>query len=431
MLKPIFLTGFPKLALYLRVVVHVFLRYLGETLRGRLGPVAFVKLLYRSLLLLKVMVRNKVVQVGELYKMQLYLPAYPSPAFWESFEKFIRPDPGPLTVVFSITKACRYKCPHCYQRNDGGADIEIELLKKVAREMQEIGVTMFDIEGGEPLLRFERLMDLLTAFDGRREIWVNTTGEGLTPEMARRMKEAGVFGVMISLHTPDPVDYDAFTRFPGSFGIAKEAARMFNEAGITVALNSCPTEELFARDGVERVMDVAREWGCSFVQIIHGKSAGAWLGKQDEMISAREKIRKLRRLHLQYNSPGAFAGHPSASVQVFEESPCHFGCTAGGVDRFYLNANGEVQPCEFLNVSFGNVQEEGFKTIFARMRRQFRQPGTRWLCATEAGSIHKTIVDKGLRKTPVPREFTEKLVETWNKGSPTDLYRRMNLYKPD
>jgi hypothetical protein len=78
------------------------------------------------------------------------------------------------------------------------------------------------------------------------------------------------------------------------------------------------------------------------------KTAGAWLGKQDEMIKARANIDHLCRFHL-HNAPNEWA-QTSASVQVFE-SPAPFGCTAGGIDRFYLNANGEVQPCEFLNVS--------------------------------------------------------------------------------
>ncbi|MBF0502683.1 MAG: radical SAM protein [Candidatus Riflebacteria bacterium] len=429
MIKPRFLTGFSKLIFYIRLIAHVTYRYCGEVVQGRLGFRDYILLSYRLILLLKVMIRNKVVQIGDLYKLQLYLPAYPSPAFWESINKFLRRDPGPLTVVLSMTKACGYKCPHCYQRNDSGADLDIGLLTKVARDMQEIGVTMFDIEGGEPLLQFDRLMELVRSFDDKREIWVNTTGHLVTPERAKSMKEAGVFGVMISLHTPNPEEYDMFTGFKNSFATAREAARMFNEAGITVALNSCPTPELVGKKGIERIMDIAKEWECSYVQIIHGKSAGAWLGKQDEMIQARDKIRDLCRLHILYNSPNHLAGHPSASVQVFEEAPHHFGCTAGGIDRFYLNANGEVQPCEFLNVSFGNVNTEDFKTIFARMRGFFRKPGTRWLCASEARSIHRAITENALEKTPVPCNITETLVSTWDKGSPTSLYDNMYLYK--
>lgn len=428
-LKPEFLTGLSKWLFYLKLVVHVVLRYAGQMLSGRLSPGAYAKVLWRSTLLLKAMLHNKVVKLGDTYKMQLYLPAYPTPAFWESVEKFIRPDPGPLTVVFSMTKACGYKCPHCYQRNDSGKDLDIEKLKAVARDMQDVGVTMFDIEGGEPLLKYARLLDLLKAFDGKRELWVNTTGYSLTPERARELKAAGVYGVMISLHTPDPADYEKFTGVPGSFETAREAARMFNEAGITVALNSCPTSELVDRGGVERIMDIAREWGCSFVQIIHGKSAGAWLGKQEEMINAKAKIALLEQLHLRYNSAGGLAAWPAASVQVYEESPEHFGCTAGGIDRFYINANGEVQPCEFLNVSFGNVHEEPFKEIFARMRAAFRKPGVHWLCATEAHSIHETLKANDLKTTPVPWKYTQELIKKWDTGPDTKMYARMDLYE--
>jgi MoaA/NifB/PqqE/SkfB family radical SAM enzyme len=427
--SPVFLTGWPKWRFYLRLMIHIFLRYAGEVFQGKIALWAFFRLIFRLLLLLRVLLENKVVQIGTRYKLQLYLPAYPSAAFWESINKFVRPDPGPLTVVFSMTRACGYKCPHCYQRNDSGADLEMPALKNVAREMQEIGVTMFDIEGGEPLLKFDRLLDLLTAFDDKREIWLNTTGHLLTPERARQLKEAGVFGVMMSLHAPTAAEHDGFTGFPGSFDIVRTAADLFGTVGITVVLNCCPSPELTAGDGIERIMQTARDWHCSFVQIIHGKSAGAWLGKDDEMIRARNMILRLQATHRAFNSPGRYEDYPSASVQVFEEAEEHLGCTAGGIDRFYLNADGEVQPCEFLNVSFGNIREESFRAIFARMRRYFRTPGTRWLCSEEAPSIYHTLRANGLQTTPLPWRLTKKLVPTWKRGKPTPLYRRMGLYR--
>ncbi|MBF0410011.1 MAG: radical SAM protein [Candidatus Riflebacteria bacterium] len=427
--RPVFLTGMKKFVFYHVLVVHVVCRYLLRVLQMKLSVAEFVRLIFRLVLFLKVLIKNKVVKIGDVYKLQLYLPAYPTPAFWESIEKFIRPDPGPLTVVFSITKACGYKCPHCYQRNDSGADLDMEVLKKSARQMSDVGVTMFDIEGGEPLLKFDRLVELLESFDGKRELWVNTTGHLLTPEKAKKLKQAGVFGVMISLHTPDEKDYNEFTGMQDAFQIARNAAKMFNDVGITVVLNSCPSDELFENNGVERIMEIANSWDCSFVQVIHGKSAGAWLGKDDEMIRAHEKIKRLCDLHVQYNSPGKYADYTAASVQVFEESPNHFGCTAGGIDRFYLNANGEVQPCEFLNVSFGNVNNEDFMTIFNRMRAFFRKPGTKWLCATESKSIHEMLKANNIPTTPVPARFTEKLVPSWQKGKNTPLYEKMGLYK--
>ena len=77
-----------------------------------------------------------------------------------------------------------------------------------------------------------------------------------------------------------------------------------------------------------------------------------------------------------------------------------YGCTAGGIERFYVNANGDVQPCEFVNVSFGNVNEEDFNNIYRRMRKYFRDPRTNWICCTEQARWRRL---SGLRAKYTPR----------------------------
>ena len=99
------------------------------------------------------------------------------------------------------------------------------------------------------------------------------------------------------------------------------------------------------------------------------------------------------------------------------------------MDRFYVGADGEVQPCEFLNISFGNVAEEGFPKILERMRRHFATPRTDWLCVTQAEAIDGIIRDKALTRTPVPWEHTRELVEGWDRGEQTPLYRKLGLYR--
>ena len=50
-----------------------------------------------------------------------------------------------------------------------------------------------------------------------------------------------------------------------------------------------------------------------------------------------------------------------ANRRIVETSAKKLGIS---IDRFYLNHEGEVQPCEFINVSFGNVRDMPFKEIF-------------------------------------------------------------------
>ncbi len=424
-----FLIGWRKDSLHARVALHVALHFAAEVLRGRMPARVYPAFLRRALLFLGAVRHNKVVRRGGLYKLQLYMPAYPSRAFFHALGKLYRPQPGPVSVVMSMTRACSYRCPHCYQRHDGGADLELPLLLEAARQMQDQGVSFFNIEGGEPLLRCERLLALMRALDERAEIWVNTTGFMLSDAMAAELRAAGLFGVMVSIHSPDAEEHDAFTGVPGSFETACRALDMFARHGVFTAINCCPSVAHIEDGGLERLFDLARERGCAFVQVIHGKSAGGWLGRDESEQAGASAIAHLMSLHLAYNGRPALRRHPSIAAQVFDESEKLFGCTAGGVDRFYLGADGEVQPCEFLNVSFGNLREESFTEIFARMREHFRHPGTNWLCCVAAKSIAETMAARGLQRTPLPWAVTRELFATWDKGPETRLYRDLGIYR--
>lgn len=424
-----FLVGRRKALLHGWVALHVAFHFAGEALRGRMPLRSYPRFLRRALLFLGAVRHNKVVARSGRYKLQLYMPAYPSPAFFHALEKLYRPEPGPVSVVLSMTRACTYRCPHCYQRHDRGIDLELPLLIRTVEAMQALGVSLFDIEGGEPLLRRDRLVALLRAIDDRSEIWINTTGATLDRPYAAELRAAGLCGVMVSLHSPDPAGHDAFTGVPGSFATACEALRLFAGEGIFTAINCCPDPSLIDDGGLERLFDLARDLGCAFVQVIHGKSAGGWLGRPGEAGEASARTAKLRALHLEYNTARARRWHPCIAAQVFDERRELFGCTAGGVERFYLGADGEVQPCEFLNVSFGNVREEEFATIFARMRDHFPRPGTDWLCCTQAESIAAAMRRHGLTRTPLPWAVTREIIDGWRRGEATPLYEKLGIYR--
>ncbi|HNW45698.1 MAG TPA: radical SAM protein, partial [Elusimicrobiales bacterium] len=426
--KSRFLTGSGMALLYLRISLGVAWRYALQLKRFGWSPLAYARFLVRAGRLLLVFLHNKPVRVFNGWKVDLYLPAYPSPAFFAALEsKLLRTPPGPITVVLSITKACSYKCSHCYQRRDEGADLPEDLLLTTARAMQDSGVAMFDIEGGEPLLRLPRLLNLLRSFDGRAELWVNTSGAGLTADALAQLKAAGLFGLMVSIHSPEPALHDAMTGVPGAHEAACNAVRLCREAGLAAAVNSVLSEDELRGGGLARLMDLARALDADFVQLIHPKPAGNWLGRRENMQQDPAVLAFIRRSHAEYNA--APNGYPCLASQVFEEAEDRLGCTAGAVDRFYLNANGEVQPCEFLNISFGNVREEPFGSILERMRSCFPVPCTDWLCCTQSAGIDRLLREHNLSRTPLPWPVTKKLVEKWNRGRPTSLYRSLGIYE--
>ena len=328
-----------------------------------------------------------------------------------------------------MTKACSYRCEHCYQKLDSGPDISDEALLEIARRVRDAGTSMFDIEGGEPLLRFERLLKLVRSLGPGVETWVNTTGGGLRPGMLESLREAGMFGIMVSLHSPDANVHDALTGVAGSFAVACNAIRQCRALGMAAAANSVLSEEELRAGHLANLMDLARQLDCDFVQLIHPKAAGLWLGRREQMQNDPELVTKVRRQHLFYNSHSQH-DYPSLAAQVFEEAPGVLGCTAGAIDRFYVNAHGEVQPCEFLNISFGNATREPFEEILARMRAAFPEPCTDWLCCAQASAIAEHIAKLATRQTPLPWPLTRELVVSWNRGTPTPVYRALGIYRP-
>ncbi|MFW6151792.1 MAG: radical SAM/SPASM domain-containing protein [Verrucomicrobiota bacterium] len=423
-----FLTGLAKAAIYARIIIHVPVYYLRR--REYFDSAgAYFRFLRRALTLLMIFRHNKVVRVFNGYKLHLYLPAYPSKAFFYALEsKLLRKKPGATTVVFSMTKACTYKCRHCYQRHDTGSDMDEDLLIQTALDVRDSGAAMFDIEGGEPFVRFGRLLKLVSALDERSEVWINTTGANVEPGMMEKLKEQGLFGLMVSLHSPDATVHDELTGIVGSFETACGILRQCREMGLVAAFNTVLSEKEIEAGGIDRIMDLARKLDCDYVQLIHPKPAGMWLGRKEDMQTDSSVIDKVRNEHLRYNSRSK-KDYPSLAAQVFEESSDVLGCTAGAVDRFYIGASGEVQPCEFLNISFGNVNDESFSDIYERMRSYFSEPCTDWLCCTQAASIAEVFRKRKNNAAPLPWDETKDLVERWNRGSPTPIYRRIGIYR--
>jgi MoaA/NifB/PqqE/SkfB family radical SAM enzyme len=231
--------------------------------------------------------------------------------------------PYPTSVLLSMTKACNYNCPHCYQKNDIMKDIPIEQLEKLEKQIQDLKISFINIEGGEPLLRFDRLLAMLDSIDDRSEVWVNTTGFSLTEEKATRMKKAGIFGVMVSLHHWQKEKHDNFVGKKGAYDTALNALKIFNKLGISTAINCTATQEMIDKGGFDKIMQIAKENNIAIVQLIHEKPAGAWISKKDTL--NEEYVKKLYDIHIKYNS---LKGYPAVSSQVFESTENNFGCTA-------------------------------------------------------------------------------------------------------
>ena len=390
----------------------------------------FVQFLRRLLLFLSKLDHNKFVQIGPATRMDLYVPSFPTPAFYAGCQKFLHFDePLPcVTVLVSVTSACRFSCPHCYQRCDHGHDVSLDLLLPIVRKLQDRGMAFFNIEGGEPFLVFDRLKAVCGAIDQRSEAWVNSTGDGITLERLRELKQLNLTAIMFSLHTADPARLSRFMGSDRAWECLTRGVDLCHQAEVPVAFNACLSRDDYYNGEFERVMEQARQFRGCLIQLIKPKSAGAWLGSGPAAFH-REDLDRITELVQRYNHTRAFVAYPAISAQILVEAPVRFGCTAGGTDRFYLNAKGDVQPCEFLNISFGNIANEDFDTIYARMRQAFSPAGETWLCESCSAAIARAAQSQGNANLPLSKELSRTICEQWDRGEPTKLYRQMDALK--
>jgi MoaA/NifB/PqqE/SkfB family radical SAM enzyme len=423
-----FLIGMPKWQEDIRIKLSVFGHYTGRYLVGKIKLRHYFRILKRLLYFFSKMKENKYVKIGRLTKVNLYVPFFPTKAFYTACDKvtaFEEKMPA-VSALLSVTSACRFNCEHCYQKYDKGKDVPIEILVDVIHNLQNKGIAFFNIEGGEPFMAFDRLLRVCRAIDDRSEILINSTGFGMTTERLKLLREnKNLMGVMFSLHTDTPEKMNAFMGNDDAWFSMVKGIALCHENNIPVMFNTCLLPEAFKNGTFERILDLEKEFGGCLVQLIKPKTAGGWLHGKIEKFTledtalVKEKVSK-------YNQAKPHVDYPFVYCMLMEEEPEMFGCTAGGTDRFYINAKGDLQPCEFLNFSFGNIATDDFDTIYYNMRSEFHIPGQCLLCDEFASEIYQKHLEDASSNLPIKPELSEQIYAVWDRGEPTEFYEKLS-----
>jgi MoaA/NifB/PqqE/SkfB family radical SAM enzyme len=92
---------------------------------------------------------------------------------------------------------------------------------------------------------------------------------------------------------------------------------------------------------------------------------GRWAAHEDEVLDA-DDVARLERFHKKKNRTGGPG--PRVSALPYLQSPEMFGCFAGR-RWIHVDGNGEVLPCAYMPLSFGNIKEKSLKEIWKEMTR--------------------------------------------------------------
>jgi MoaA/NifB/PqqE/SkfB family radical SAM enzyme len=125
---------------------------------------------------------------------------------------------------FAFNFDCNFRCPHCCAKVFRGLPTQASMLvgdmKHIADQADELGIFIFSLIGGEPLVwaEFDKIVE---AVDSRRfHISVTTNGWMLNPSTAEHLISIGVDKVGVSIDSGFEDEHDGFRSQPGGFSRA-------------------------------------------------------------------------------------------------------------------------------------------------------------------------------------------------------------------
>jgi MoaA/NifB/PqqE/SkfB family radical SAM enzyme len=254
-------------------------------------------------------------------------------------------------------------------------------MLEVIREVKALGTATLGLTGGEPLLR-EDLEEMVAAAGPEMATILFTTGHGLDRARAARLARAGLGCVTIGIEEAEAAAHDRTRRERGSFAEAAAAMVACREAGLYAALSTVGTREKLASGGLERVYSLAKDWGARELRILPPAATGGWAGCEGVMLTPEDRA-ALAQFHAAHNRRRA---GPAVAAVGWLESEAMFGCGAG-YHHLFIDAAGEVCPCDLAPLSFGSVADEPLARIWDRMAARFPVPRTRCVARSVAAKL--------------------------------------------
>jgi MoaA/NifB/PqqE/SkfB family radical SAM enzyme len=221
--------------------------------------------------------------------------------------------------------------------------------------------------------------------DERAATILFTTGDGLTETRGRELKRRGLFAAAVSLDHYDAAIHDQRRGHPGAFDSALKAIRVCKEVGLYTMLQIVATRDMTKPGVFDRYLDLAQQLGVHEIRLLEPMPTGCLLDHTADCFLDAQERETLRELHRRTNR---VRGLPKVSSFAQIEHREMYGCGAGR-QHLYIDPQGNVCPCDFTPVSFGNVGEETLDTIWKRMTGVFSRPRTTCFLMDHASDLRK------------------------------------------
>jgi heme b synthase len=307
----------------------------------------------------------------------------------------------PKLIAWEVTRSCNLACAHCRASAEKGpypGELTLEQGKALLDDIASFANPVIILTGGDPLMRDDIWEIVDHAVGTGLRVVMSPNGTLVTPEVARRMKEAGIPRISISIDFPTADLHDKFRGVPGAFDGAVRGVKTAIEAGVQVQINTTVTR--LNVDYLDDMLALSEELGAVafhpflLVPTGRGKELGPeelppedyertlnWVYDRQKTSNiffkptdaphyhrimrqrAKEDGTDLSELKMHPHSHAAMAGKVGKAGHPGDLDSHSRGCLAG-TGFCFISHVGHVQPCGYFDVVAGDVKEQPFSQIW-------------------------------------------------------------------
>jgi MoaA/NifB/PqqE/SkfB family radical SAM enzyme len=265
----------------------------------------------------------------------------------------------PAAIAFSPTMRCDLSCVGCYAldypRDD---ELSLDTIDGMLESAENMGVFLFIITGGEPLMRD----GILDVFQRHRRLLflLITNGKLLDRKMARKI--AGSRNILPVVSLEGSREQTDVRRGHGVYDQVERAMTYLQSEGVAFGFSATVARDNFEALGSDEFVEEMIRRGCAlgfYTEYIPVGREARW-----ELVLEDEEQKEFRKriLELRKNKPIMIAHLPDDEYGDDDR------CKAVVYGSVHINAQGYVEPCPFTHFAADNIREKGLEEI---LRSQF------------------------------------------------------------
>jgi radical SAM protein with 4Fe4S-binding SPASM domain len=274
----------------------------------------------------------------------------------------------PRLIAFEVTQKCPLNCRHCRaaaQKNPIDAELSTEQCEKILASVAEFHKCVIIFTGGEPLERADIYHLIEYAKSLGLKAVLATCGYYINDETTKKLIDAGITAMSLSLDGATRQRHDDFRREPGAFDNVISAAKCVKEAGLRFQINTTVTTENIGE--VFAVGKLAESIGAYcfnpfiLVPTGRGKEIGDLMVRPEQYEKLLDELAELKRqasMEIRVTCGPQFA-RLCREKNIRSLMSSISGCM-GGRGFGFIGHDGNVQACGFLDIAAGNLLENGY-----------------------------------------------------------------------